>query len=140
MIGALAPFAQVALDFGRQRADAERLGALWTPTTLFCDPDGRERHRLTGFWTAPEFAAQARLALGKVRYAQARWDEAEALFADTVAQRAATDAAPEAQYWLGATRYRRDPKSSGLREAWEALAARWPSSPWTTRAWPSRSE
>ena len=138
MIAVLASYAQVALDFGAQRAEAERLGALWTPTTLFCDPDGRERHRLTGFWPAPEFAAQARLALGKVRYAQHRWDEAELLFADTVLQHEATAAAPEAQYWLGATCYRRDPKSAGLREAWEALAARWPASPWTSRALPPK--
>ena len=136
----MAPFTPVALDFGAQRAEAERLGALWTPTTLFCDPDGRERHRVTGFWTAPEFVAQARLGLGRVRYAQERWDEAESLFAEIVARHAPTEAAPEAQYWLGATRYRRDPKSGGLREAWEELATRWPASPWTTRAWPAKSE
>ena len=131
---ALAPFARVAVDFAAARPVADRLAANWTPTLCFLDPDGRERHRLVGWHPAPELAAQARLALGKIRFGQGRWADAEALLAEVTAQHGATDAAPEAQYWIGAARYQRERKPDGIRAAWQDVVRRWPGSPWAIRA------
>lgn len=134
VIGTLAPFAQVAVDFAAARPVADRLGANWTPTLCFLDPEGRERHRVIG-WTPPgELAAQARLAIGKIRFGQGRWAEAESILLDTAERHAATEAAPEALYWVGASRYQRERKPDGIRAAWQDVARRWPGSPWAIRA------
>ncbi|MCI0340852.1 MAG: hypothetical protein L0216_06815 [Planctomycetales bacterium] len=125
-------FAMARFDSSVERDLARRLGAVWTPTLLFCARDGTERHRVVGWVSPDEMLAQAEMALGKIHFAEGRWSEAESRFG-AVAARGLPETAPEGQYWLGASRYRQDPKSDGLREAWTKLREQWPASPWAAR-------
>jgi TolA-binding protein len=55
-----------------------------------------------------------------------RFDEAEKLYVDVLRRFSTTYAAPEAQYYLGVTRYRRDPESDELLTQWAELCSRYP--------------
>ena len=57
-----------------------------------------------------------------------RFDRAEAIYVDVLKRFSTTYAAPEAQYYLGVTRYRRDPDSDQLLAQWANLRSRYPSS------------
>lgn len=112
----------------------ERHGIVWRPTVLLCDERGRVGHRVIGYLPPEEMLAQIPLGVGKVRFVQGRWAEAERHFAAVADEYPGTEAAPEAQYWLGASRYQREGKPHGLTEAWNTLMDRWPASRWATRA------
>jgi hypothetical protein len=79
----------------------------WTPTVVVLDPSGKERHRVEGYLTRPEFDAQLRLGLARIRFAQKRWADAEAVYDEVVRQLPDTRTAAEATYWRGVCRYLR---------------------------------
>ncbi len=55
-----------------------------------------------------------------------RWDEAERCYLDVLRRFSTSYAAPEAQYYLGVTRYRRDPDSDEMLTQWAELRSRYP--------------
>lgn len=113
---------------------AEQLGVVWRPTVLVCDTQWRAGHRVIGYLPPEEMLAQIPLGVGKVRFGQGRWTESEKHFEAVAQSYPGTEAAPEAQYWLGASRYQREQKPNGLIAAWNDLMERWPASRWATRA------
>ncbi len=125
-------FAAARFDYSVEKDLARELGAVWTPTLLFYDPGGRERHRVVGWLPPVEMLAQAELALGKIHFAAGRYADAEPRFA-AVVERGHPETAPEAQYFFGACRYRQEKGPEGLRAAWTTLRERWPASPWAAR-------
>ena len=112
----------------------ERHGIVWRPMVLLAGEAGRIGHRVVGYLPPEEMLAQLPLGVGKVRFAQGRWVDAEKNFAAVAEEFPGTEAAPEAQYWLGAARYQRERKPNGLTDAWNTLMDRWPASRWATRA------
>jgi TolA-binding protein len=57
-----------------------------------------------------------------------RFDRAEALYVEVLRDYSTSYAAPEAQYYLGVSRYRRDPESDELLTQWANLRSRYPGS------------
>jgi hypothetical protein len=112
----------------------ERYGAQWTPTTLILSPDGRERHRIEGYTPADDFLAQLSLGLGRVDFDDGRFDEAERRFRGVVERHPATDAAPEALYWAGVSRYKATHDPAALQQTATAVGERYPNSPWAKKA------
>ncbi|MHC5019332.1 MAG: thioredoxin family protein [Planctomycetota bacterium] len=112
----------------------EQHGIVWRPTVLICDAQWRAGHRVVGYLPPSEMLAQIPLGIGKLRFRQGRWAEAEKHFEGTAQGYPGTEAAPEAQYWLGASRFQREHKPNGLVAAWNDLMERWPASRWATRA------
>ena len=111
----------------------ERFSALWTPTILVLDESGRERHRIEGFLPAEDFLAQLALGLGKSAFATARWGEAEEFFRGIVRDRPQSDAAAEALYWAGVSKYKATQDGSALAETGRQLKAQYPESPWAKK-------
>jgi hypothetical protein len=112
----------------------ERYGAQWTPTILALDSDGNERHRVEGFLEADDFLAQLKLGLGKIAFAAKRWHDAERSFEDIVDRHSQTDAAAEALYWAGVSRYKATGDASALAQTTAAFATRYQDSPWAKKA------
>ncbi|MBV8152963.1 MAG: hypothetical protein JO029_00335 [Candidatus Eremiobacteraeota bacterium] len=101
---------------------------IWTPDIRILHYDGFELYRFDGFLPPPEFMARSLcgFALGQLRLK--RFDAAEAIYADVLRRFSTTYAAPEALYYLGVTRYRRDPNGDELLTQWANLRSRYPGS------------
>lgn len=120
-----------AADFQRL---GERFGAQWTPTTLLVDPEGKERYRIEGFLPADDFLAQLELGLAKVSFARHDFDDAERRYRRIVDTYPMTEAAPEAQYWAGVSRYKGKGDAAALAETARAFSERYQDTPWAKKA------
>ena len=111
----------------------ERFGANWTPTIVFLDPEGTERHRIEGFLATEDFLAQLLVGLGRIAIAGKRWDEAERLFGDVLEKHPRSDSAAEALYWKGVSRYKGG-DATALGETARAFQERYTESPWAKKS------
>ena len=131
-------FIPVRVHVKENAADFRRLGdrfnAHWTPTVLLVDSSGTERYRFEGFLPADDFLAQ--LALGRAKAAFARQDyaSAERLYRDVLDRFPEADAAPEAQYWAGVSRYRSTNDAAALKATGQAFRDRYQDSTWAKKA------
>jgi len=112
----------------------ERFNAQWTPTILIVDAAGNERHRIEGFLPADDFLSQLALGVAKAAFARKDYASAERLYREVIDRYAKTDAAPEAQYWAGVSRYRATNDPSALKDTAKAFADRYNESTWATKA------
>ena len=112
----------------------DKYGVQWTPTVLFLDTGGVERHRIEGFLPASEFAAQLLLGLGHVAFQAEKFSEAERRFADVLVQYPNSDAAAEAQYWAGVARYKASGDAKSLAATAAAFEQRYKDSVWAKKA------
>jgi len=112
----------------------ERFGAQWTPTTLLLDSNGVKRHRIEGFLPAADFAAQILLGLGHAARVAGDFQEAERRYGEVLEKFPDSDAAAEAQYWKGVSRYKATNDASALAETARAFQTRYADSPWAKKA------
>ena len=112
----------------------EKFGAQWTPTTLLLDSNGVERHRIEGFLPAADFAAQVLLGLGHAARAANDFAGAEKRYGEVLEKFPETDAAAEAQYWKGVSRYKATNDASALSETARAFQTLYTDSPWAKKA------
>src|SRR5262249_53957150 len=121
-----------------QHDEFQRLGnryhAQWTPTVLVIDEGGEERHRIEGFLPVDDFLAQLTLGLAQAAFKAGDFAEAEGWFREIVDRDPDSDAAPEAQYWAGVSKYKRTNDASALAETAEAFQSRYKETSWATRA------
>jgi tetratricopeptide (TPR) repeat protein len=120
-----------AKDFQRF---GERYGAQWTPTLLELDPDGTERHRIEGFLEADDLLAQLMLGLGHSAFERKQWDEAGRWFRQALERFPTSEAAPEAQYWAGVSRYKATGDAAALAETARAFGDRYQDSVWAKKS------
>jgi TolA-binding protein len=111
-----------------------RFGANWTPTVIMLDASGTERHRIEGFLPADDFLAQLHLALGHIAIANNKAAEAERHFKAVIDELPDTDAAPEAQYWVGVSRYKASGDAAALTATADAFRSRYKDSVWAKKA------
>ncbi len=103
-----------------------RIHHIWTPDVRVLDADGEELYRFDGFLPPSEFAARVLCAFGMAHLRLRQFDRAEALYVEVLRKYSTAYAAPEAQYYLGVTRYRKDPESDELLTQWANLCSRYP--------------
>lgn len=115
-------------------AAAERFQLQWTPTIVFLDTGGREVHRIEGFLPNDDFLAQLHIGLGQVAMSAKRFTDAEREFHQVVEELPNTDAAPEAQYWRGVSKYKGSNDPAALKETAEAFRKRYSDSTWAKKA------
>ncbi len=111
-----------------------RFGAEWTPTILVLDPEGKERHRVEGFLPADDLIAQLTLGLGHAAFGQGKFDEAERQFGQVLETYAQSDAAAEALYWAGVSRYKATNDGAALAETARQFKERYRDTPWAKKA------
>ena len=112
----------------------ERYGVQWTPTILVLDAAGEERHRIEGFLPVDDFAAQLLLGLGKAAFARGAFDEAERRYHDVVREFSQSDAAAEALYWAGVSKYKATGDAAALADTARAFATHYTESPWAKKS------
>lgn len=112
----------------------ERFNAQWTPTTLLIDGSGTERYRIEGFLPKDDFLSQLALGLAKAAFARSDYAAAERLYRDVTERFPDTDAAPEAQYWTGVSKYRATNDPAALKATTQAFRERYQDSAWAKKA------
>lgn len=127
-------FLPVKIHIKEQPAAFERFGVQWTPTLLLLDPDGRESYRFEGYLPSREFLAQLELGLARAAFARKQFDEAEQRYRRIVEQYSDTEAAPEALYWAGVSRYKATNDPSVLAETAREFKSKYTESSWAKRA------
>src|SRR3954471_10577601 len=103
----------------------QKYNAQWTPTILELDSDGTEVHRIEGFLENDDFLAQLMLGRAQLDFKQGRFADAGRRFREVVDQLPATDAAPEALYWGGVSRYKDSHDPAALKETARAFGERY---------------
>ena len=116
------------------RSLGDRYDAHWTPTTLVLDAEGEERHRIEGFLPADDFLPQLALGVAKAAFSQERFAEAEEGFQQVVARHPDTDAAAEAQYWAGVSRYKATGDAKALADTARRFREHYAGSSWAKKA------
>lgn len=101
---------------------------IWTPDIRILNHDEYELYRWDGFLPPSEFIARTLCGFALAYLRLKRFEQAEAVYVDVLKRFSTTYAAPEAQYYLGVTRYRRDPDSDELLAQWANLRSRYPES------------
>lgn len=130
----------------KQKDEFARLGAKysaqWTPTTLLIDGDGTERHRMEGFLPLEDFASQLLLGRAHAARAVSSFAEAEERYHEVIERYPLTDAAAEAQYWAGVSRYKATGDFHALIETANAFDGRYQDSTWAKKAsvWKQKEE
>jgi len=114
-----------------------RFDAVWTPTVLILDSDGKERRRLEGYLPKDEFRPQLELGLARVAFMKKGWADAERRFAEVRDRYPNSKAAPEALYWKGVSRYKATNDHTILGELPDQFKEKYPDSIWDlkTAAW-----
>ena len=120
-----------AADFQRL---GQRFGAQWTPTILELGSDGTEWHRIEGYLPADDFQAQLMLGLAHGAFKREKWGDAEKTFREVVERFPNADAAPEALYWTGVSRYKGTGDGGALGDTARAFAQQYQGSPWAKKA------
>ena len=111
-----------------------RFGAQWMPTLIVMDPEGKERYRFEGYLPPDDFLAQLELGLAKAAFARDDFAESERLFREIAQQFPKSDAAPEALYWAGVSKYKASHDPAPLADAARQLKQRYPESSWAKKA------
>lgn len=106
----------------------DRIHHIWTPDVRILADDGFELYRWDGFLPPPEYMARYLTGLGYANLRLRRFKEADRHYVDVLTRFSTAYAAPEAQYYLGVTRYRADPESSEVGVQWHHLTSRYPNS------------
>jgi TolA-binding protein len=131
-------FVPVRVHVKDQADDFKRLGAKfsaqWTPTILVLDSSGEERHRIEGFLPTDDFIAQLLLGLAKSAFARGDFADAERRFREIVDKCPSTEAAPEALYWAGVSRYKATNDGAALAETAKAFKQRYQDTSWAKKA------
>jgi hypothetical protein len=116
------------------RRFGQRYSVQWTPTLLVIDPEETERHRIEGFLPAEDLLAQLMLGLGHSAFARQQWDEAKQRFREVVDRFPGTEAAPEALYWAGVSRYKAKGNAAALAETAREFKQRYQTTSWAKKA------
>ena len=111
-----------------------RYSAQWTPTILILDPEGTERHRIEGFLPAEEFMAQLVLGLGHAAFAHNGFGGAQQRFDEVLKRYPDTDAAAEALYWTGVSKYKATGDGGALAETARAFETRYRDTVWAKKS------
>jgi hypothetical protein len=110
----------------------------WTPTIIVLDADGSEVHRVVGFLPPEEFIPNFMVGKGKWYFNADQHPEAQGMFDEALENFPNSDAAAEAIFFKGVSRYKASHNPKPLREAYDMLTAKFPGSEWTKRAAPYR--
>ena len=116
------------------RRYGDKYNAQWTPTILLLDSDGIEHHRIEGFLPNDDFLAQLMLGRAHMDFKQGKFAEAEKGFRDIVDKLPNTDAAPEAQYWAGVSRYKATNDATALKATAREFSTRYSETTWAKKA------
>ena len=114
-----------------------RFDALWTPSVIILDSNGKERFRIEGYLPKDEFRAQLELALARIAFTSKKWADAERRYAEVLERYPESKSAPEALYWKGVSHYKATNDHTVLGELPGMFQEKYPDDVWAlkTAAW-----
>ena len=127
-------FTPLQIDFNKNKNLVNRFSVKWTPTVIILEVDGTEHHRFIGFLPPEDFIGQIMLGRAKSEFDLDHYGQAIQCFQEVLVRYPKTDAAPEAQYFLGVARYKASHDAKELKYGLEALQRDYPMSEWTKKA------
>ena len=127
-------FIPLQIDFNKNKALVKRYAVKWTPTIIILNSDGEEHHRFVGYLPPEDFIAQIILGKGKVEFDLDRFEQAMQCFQEILVRFPKADAAPEAQYYLGVSKYKSSHDPKELKLGLEVLQRDYANSEWTKKA------
>jgi TolA-binding protein len=127
-------FIPVRLHVKKHPEAMPRFNVDWTPTVLLVDEDGKELYRIEGYLPPDEFLGQLQLGYGHAQFTKKNFADAERQFRDVAEKLPGTDAAAEATYWAGVSRYKASNDASALKATAQAFKQRYQSSIWAKKA------
>lgn len=125
--------APVLFDVTLEKEAARRYHADWTPSFVLMDENGNELERWVGYLPPEEFISQLLLSKGLAAFHLARYEEASRLFDEIIEEHYASEFVPEAEYFRGASNYKKTGEEDDLIEACHILKESYPESTWTKR-------
>ena len=113
-----------------------RFDAVWTPTVLLLDFDGKESARLEGYLPPEDFMAALERGLGRIAFVQKKYADAERWYDDVVTRFGQSHFAPGAMYWRTVARYKATNDHTVLSNVAEELRSKYPTSVYAAKALP----
>lgn len=110
----------------------------WTPALIILDAEGKEHQRTVGFLPPEELIPSLLLGVAKSYFDREKFSEALSALDKILTEYPKSDSAPEAIYLRGVCGYKSTHNPKPLKEAYEQLQTKYPSSGWTKRAYPYR--
>lgn len=101
---------------------------------IILDANGDEHHRFVGFLPPEDFIGQIILGKGKAEFNLESFEEAIQCFQEILVRYPKTDAASEAQYYLGVAKYKASHDPMQLKSNLEILQREYPNTEWTKKA------
>ncbi len=114
----------------------KRFAAVWTPTVLLLDNEGKEQVRNEGYLNRTDFNAWLRTGLGRLAFARKQFEEASRWYGEVAEESSAF--APEATYWRAVANYSGTHDHTLLGQVEQELRERFPGSLWAEKAEPWR--
>jgi len=103
---------------------------------LVLDSDGDERYRIEGYLPPDWFRARLELALGRVAFANKKWEPAKELFTDVAERYGNLALGAEAIYYRGVCQYKVSNDHTVLGGVAKELAEKYPGNEWTMKSLP----
>ena len=113
-----------------------RFDAVWTPTVLLLDSNGKERVRLEGYLSNTDFLAALENGLGRIAFMQKKYADAGRWYDDVVRRFPESHAAPGAMYWRAVAQYKATNDHTVLGKVAGELRSKFPKSVWAGKAVP----
>ncbi|MGA9820725.1 MAG: hypothetical protein WBQ36_03925 [Desulfobaccales bacterium] len=112
----------------------KRYSVSWTPTVLVLDAEGREHYRGVGFFSPEDLIPTLMTAKGRWALDTDQYAEARALFEEVISCHPDRDTTAEALFFLGVSKFKMSHDPKLLRETYDELTAKFPTSSWTKQA------
>ncbi len=122
----------------KNKALMEKYGVTWTPSIFVLDADGKVHYSTVGFIPPEEFVPTFMVGKARWFFDTGQYAEARAYLEEMLTRCPHPNAAAEAIYFLGVTRFKMDHDPKPLKAAYEELKDKYPQSEWTRRADPYR--
>lgn len=113
-----------------------RFEAVWTPSVLLLDSDGKERVRLEGYLTNTDFLAALESGLGRIAFVNKKYADAERWYNGVVSHFPQSHSAPGALYWRAVAHYKATNDHTVLGTVAEELRSKYSSSVWASKSIP----
>lgn len=117
---------------------ATQFNLKWTPTLIILDPDGKEQERIIGFLPPEEIIPSLLLGMVKVYFNHEKFDKALEVIEKILTQFPTSSVVPETLFLKGVCGYKSSHNPKHLKDAYEELQQKYPSSEWAKKAYPYR--
>jgi hypothetical protein len=121
---------QVNTQEASSKTLVERYRQVWTPDLRILGADGFELYRWNGYLPPYEFLPQLLVAQAQACLRMQDEPGAAAVYEDVLRRFPTSELAPEAQYFLAVSKYRRSHEAEDLLGGWRKLQTRYPDSLW----------